>query len=134
MNVCKHRWVGVGCKDCVIDSLEAKVKELKKDVKYWKTMHINGNEFIKKLEAKAEQEEKMVAEKQIIIDDLCDKWEELQSKNARLRDAGEMLWVVLANVSGGDWKKQNKEWQEAAAKWRDNYFQQLSNQGDGVGD
>lgn len=37
-------------------------------------------------------------------------------------DAAEMLWVVLANVSGGDWEKQTPEWQEAAARWRDNYF------------
>ena len=32
-----------------------------------------------------------------------------------------MLWVALANVSGGDWTKQSKGWQEAAIKWRDNY-------------
>lgn len=41
---------------------------------------------------------------------------------ARVSDAAEMLWVVLANVSGGDWSKQSPEWQEAAARWRDNYF------------
>ena len=40
----------------------------------------------------------------------------------KLLDAGEMLWVVVANASGGDWGKQNKEWQEAAGRWRDNYF------------
>lgn len=39
-----------------------------------------------------------------------------------MADAAEMLWVVLANVSGGDWTKQSEEWQEAAARWRDNYF------------
>lgn len=39
-----------------------------------------------------------------------------------IRDAAEMLWVVLASVSGGDWSKQTPEWQEAAAKWRDNYL------------
>lgn len=37
-------------------------------------------------------------------------------------DAAEMLWVVLANVSGGNWKEQSQEWQDAAARWRDNYF------------
>lgn len=42
-----------------------------------------------------------------------------------LPDAAEMLWVVLANVSGGDWTKQLPEWQEAAARWRDYYFQSL---------
>ena len=42
-----------------------------------------------------------------------------------LADAAEMLWVVLANVSGGDWTQQSPEWQEAAARWRDNYFDAL---------
>ncbi len=41
---------------------------------------------------------------------------------ATLRDAAEMLWVVLANVSGGNWKEQSADWQAAAARWRDNYF------------
>jgi hypothetical protein len=36
--------------------------------------------------------------------------------------AAEMLWVVIANVNGGDWEKQSQEWQDAAAEWRDNYF------------
>lgn len=39
-----------------------------------------------------------------------------------LADAGEMLWVTLANVSGGDWSQQSAEWQEAAARYRDLYF------------
>lgn len=37
------------------------------------------------------------------------------------KDAGEMLWVMLANVSGGDWKKQTKEWQKYTKKWVRNY-------------
>jgi len=40
-----------------------------------------------------------------------------------MADAAEMLWIVLANVSQGDWTKQTPDWQEAAARWRDNYFQ-----------
>lgn len=39
-----------------------------------------------------------------------------------LADSAEMLWVVLANVNEGDWTKQTPEWQEAAKRWRDNYF------------
>ena len=42
-----------------------------------------------------------------------------------MADAAEMLWVVLANVSGGDWTKQTPDWQEYAARWRDNYFEAL---------
>jgi hypothetical protein len=39
-----------------------------------------------------------------------------------MADIAEMLWVVLANVSGGDWTQQSAEWREAAARWRDYYF------------
>lgn len=45
-----------------------------------------------------------------------------ESPNEKMADAAEMLWVVLASVSGGDWTKQTAEWQKAAARWRDNYF------------
>jgi len=46
-------------------------------------------------------------------------------KLEKMADAAEMLWVVLANVSGGDWTKQTKGWQEVAARWRDYYFDAL---------
>lgn len=42
-----------------------------------------------------------------------------------MTDAAEMLWVVLANVSGSDWTQQSTEWQEVTARWRDNYFAAL---------
>jgi hypothetical protein len=42
-----------------------------------------------------------------------------------MADAAEMLWVVLANVSGGDWTQQSAEWQLAVERWRDNYFAAL---------
>ena len=51
------------------------------------------------------------------------------SELIKMADAAEMLWVVLANVSQGDWTKQNKEWQEAAGIWRDNYFEALRETG-----
>lgn len=31
----------------------------------------------------------------------------------------EQAWIVIANVSEGDWTKQTLEWQEAARRWRD---------------
>ena len=40
----------------------------------------------------------------------------------QMRDAAEMLWTVVANVSGGDWTDQTPEWQAAAVRWRDAYF------------
>lgn len=39
-----------------------------------------------------------------------------------MADAAEMLWIVLANVSGGDWSKQTPEWQGAAGRGRETYF------------
>lgn len=39
----------------------------------------------------------------------------------RLADAGEFLWTVVANVSGGDWSKQSAEWKAAASKARDDF-------------
>jgi hypothetical protein len=34
-------------------------------------------------------------------------------------------WVVIANVSEGDWQKQPPEWRIAAAKWREKFHQTL---------
>ena len=45
-----------------------------------------------------------------------------KSEGDSLLDAAEMLWICLANVSGGDWTKQSEEWQTAVKRWRDNYF------------
>lgn len=47
-----------------------------------------------------------------------------------MADAAEMLWVVLANVSEGNWEKQNAEWQNAAARYRDNYFDAMKKSAD----
>jgi len=55
--------------------------------------------------------------------------EKMKKNLIKLADAGEMLWVVLANVSGGDWSKQSKEWQKYAAKWRNNYFEVIKEAG-----
>jgi hypothetical protein len=38
-------------------------------------------------------------------------------------------WVVIANASFGDWTKESKEWQKAAARWRDDYFAQIGRRG-----
>ena len=43
-----------------------------------------------------------------------------------IADAAEMLWAVLANVSGGDWDKQSDDWVTAAERWRDNYLAAIS--------
>lgn len=58
----------------------------------------------------------------------ADRIEALIAENAALkarvteyRDAAEMLWVMLANVNGGDWTTQTEEWQAAARRWADNF-------------
>jgi len=37
----------------------------------------------------------------------------------------EMAWVLIANAWEGDWTKAPQEWQDAAAKWRDEYHSSL---------
>jgi len=114
-----------------IKSLEAKAEQAEKDSKDFQFAYESEKEFCMKVMAERDKLQDQNARLQMMSDNACSELEEQHKVNARLKDAGEMLWVVLANVSGGDWTKQNKEWQEAASKWRDNYFQQLSNQGDG---
>lgn len=51
--------------------------------------------------------------------------QELETKLGAMRNAAEMLWVVLAAVGvhmGRDWSNEHPEWREAAVKWRDAYF------------
>jgi hypothetical protein len=40
-------------------------------------------------------------------------------------DLAYSAWVLLANVSGGDWTKQTPEWQEAVVRWRDEFHASL---------
>ena len=47
----------------------------------------------------------------------------------KLFEAAEIAWGVIANVSQGDWTKQNDEWNEAAVRWRDNYFKLVKEMG-----
>lgn len=57
----------------------------------------------------------------------CDADEILRQRNKYFGLAGwagnllEAAWGIIANVSGGDWKKQDDGWQAAAASWRDTY-------------
>lgn len=46
-----------------------------------------------------------------------------EEKLKKLADAGEMLWTVVANVSGGDWTQQSQKWQDAAVRYRDNFWE-----------
>jgi hypothetical protein len=43
-------------------------------------------------------------------------------KTKPLVDALEWAWTIIANAGGGDWERESKDWQDAAAKWRDEAF------------
>lgn len=51
--------------------------------------------------------------------------EKYKADGERMAEAAEMLWVVLANVSDGNWIKQSFLWTKSAARWRDEYFKAL---------
>lgn len=35
-------------------------------------------------------------------------------------------WTIIANAGAGNWQRESEEWQEAAAKWRDQYHELLA--------
>lgn len=45
-----------------------------------------------------------------------------QDAEATVDDVLMTAWVLLANVSEGDWTQQTEEWQEAVRRWRDEDF------------
>jgi len=40
----------------------------------------------------------------------------------------EIAWGIIANVSEGDWNRQNEAWKRAAITWRDNAFSKYRTQ------
>lgn len=58
---------------------------------------------------------------QRILDLLAER-KALRAEVEKLMDGMDCAWGVIANVSGGNWEKQNTEWQTAAAHWRDKYW------------
>lgn len=54
-----------------------------------------------------------------IIEKLTAERDALKAENARLMDALETAWMLIANASGGDWDRERPEWVEAAKRWRD---------------
>ena len=44
-------------------------------------------------------------------------------------DLLEAAWGIIANAGGGNWETQTKEWQKAAARWRDRYHTTLTTEG-----
>lgn len=40
-------------------------------------------------------------------------------------EACEIAWGIIANAGGGDWTTQTPEWQDAAARWRDEHWHPL---------
>jgi hypothetical protein len=42
-------------------------------------------------------------------------------------DFAEWGFAIIANAGGGNWEKESKDWQEAAAKYRDDFFNRIRN-------
>lgn len=40
-------------------------------------------------------------------------------------DFAEWGWTIIANAGGGDWEKESPDWQEAAAKYRDDFHNKI---------
>lgn len=51
---------------------------------------------------------------------------ELEEQLKDWADCMNYAWTIICNVSEGDWTKQNQEWQDAAAKCRDQYHALLA--------
>jgi len=43
----------------------------------------------------------------------------------------ESAWGIIANAGYGNWEVETSEWQEAAARWRERYFDHLGRPLDG---
>jgi len=53
------------------------------------------------------------------------KLEAARQEREKLADLLEFGWGVIANAGGGNWTLETPEWQEAAARWRENWFATL---------
>jgi DNA repair exonuclease SbcCD ATPase subunit len=42
------------------------------------------------------------------------------------RNLLEVAWAIIANSCGGNWDMETPDWGKAAAKWRDEYFRQMT--------
>ena len=50
---------------------------------------------------------------------------DLETDSEPDEDLNYQAWVLLANVSEGDWSKQPQAWQDAVVRWRDAYHATL---------
>lgn len=55
------------------------------------------------------------------VPDLVAEVDLRRAEIGKLRNLAETAWSIIANASGGDWSRENAEWNQAAARWRDDY-------------
>lgn len=55
-------------------------------------------------------------------DELKAQLTQAKADGARLKDCAEYGWTIIANASGGNWDRETKDWQEAAARFRAQYY------------
>ena len=52
---------------------------------------------------------------------LCDDHKTVERWARERHELLEYAWTIIANAGGGDWGKETKDWQDAAAKFRNQY-------------
>ena len=70
------------------------------------------------MERELNEANSIIRQQQLLIEENLS----LKDRIKRLEDCLETAWLIIANVSGGDWKQQRPDWQEAVVRWMDNDF------------
>jgi hypothetical protein len=60
------------------------------------------------------------------LSELRDSLRAAERALAEWADATNYAWTIICNVSEGDWTKQTEQWQEAAARFREQYHALLA--------
>jgi len=55
--------------------------------------------------------------------DLRKERNDLKDKADKRKELLEQAWLIITNVSVGDWKKQNQDWRDLAAQWGRDYHE-----------
>lgn len=71
--------------------------------------------------ARAEKAEGLHELDHKLADQYLARAEVAEARREALLDLAAEAWTVIANAEGGNWKRGNPEWQEAAVIWRDRY-------------
>lgn len=51
--------------------------------------------------------------------------EDAEKRIARMEECIELAWGIIASAGEGNWQRESKDWQDAAAKWRSGIYSEL---------